>query len=73
VASDEFGEDVLVIRSQMLYKNKGHTGIDAGGHAGEKRLEGRQSSGGRADADNGEAFSPGTVESRVRRRLLAGR
>ena len=55
VASDEVGEDTLVVRSQVLYQNKGHTGIRVRGHAGKEGLERRQSTGRSSDADDRES------------------
>ena len=56
VAPDEFGEDALVVRGQVLDQNKGHAGIDVGRHAGKEGFEGSQPTGGSADADNGKAL-----------------
>ncbi len=54
VATDEVGENALVVRCQMLHQHEGHAGIGSGGHAGEKRLERRQPPGRGTNADDGE-------------------
>ncbi len=56
VALDQVGEDALVVRGQVLHQDKGHAGIDVGGHGGEEGLKGRQPPGRSADADDGKVL-----------------
>ena len=56
VAADQFGENALMVRRQMLHQNEGHTGIATGGEAGKERFESRQPAGRRPDAYDGETF-----------------
>ena len=51
-AADQIGENALIIRSQVLDQHEGHSRIGLGRHPGEKRLERRQSSCRRADANH---------------------
>jgi hypothetical protein len=55
ITLDQFGEDALVVRSQVLHQDESHTGIGVGGHAGKEGFKCRQSPGRRADADHGES------------------
>ena len=54
VTPDDFGEDALVVRGQVLHQYERHARISVGGHAGEKGLERRQPPGRSANADDGE-------------------
>ncbi len=45
VASDEVGQDALMVRRQMLDQYKGHSRINIGRHSGKKGLKGMQSAG----------------------------
>ena len=56
IALDQFGEDALVVRGQVLHQDKGHAGIGVGGHAGKEGFECRQPPGRRADADYGASW-----------------
>ena len=54
VAPHQFAEQALVVRRQVLHQHEGHAGVGVSGHAGEKSLEGRQTTGRSADADHRE-------------------
>ncbi len=54
VALDQIGEDALVVGREVLHQHEGHAGIRVGRDGGEERLEGRQTAGRGADADDGE-------------------
>ena len=56
IALDQFGEDALVVRSQVLHQDESHAGIGVGGHAGKEGFECGQSPGRRADADYGASW-----------------
>ena len=51
-AADQVGQDALVVRCQMLHQHEGHPRLGLGRHPREKRLERRQSSCRRADANH---------------------
>jgi hypothetical protein len=44
ITLDQFGEDALVVRSQVLHQDESHAGIGVGGHAGKEGFKCRQSS-----------------------------
>ena len=56
ITLDQFGEDALVVRGQVLHQDKSHAGIGVGGHAGKEGFKCRQPPGRRADADYGASW-----------------
>ena len=56
IALDQFGEDALVVRGQVLHQDKGHAALGVGGHAGKEGFERRQPPGRCADAHDGKAL-----------------
>ena len=56
VALDQRRQNALVVRRQMLNQHKGHAGVGGGGHAREKRLKRRQTTGRCTNAHNGKAW-----------------
>src|ERR1035437_2180450 len=57
ITLDQFGEDALVVRSQVLHQDESHAGIGVGGHAEKEGFKCRQPPGRRADADYGASWS----------------
>ena len=53
-AADEFGEDALVVRGQVLDEHEGHAGIRERRQSGKKSLERGQPAGRGAEADDGK-------------------
>ena len=66
-----------MVRVEVLHQDEGHAGLDAGGHAREERLEGREAARGRSDADDRERGRERgrrrAVFRRVRARIAARR
>jgi hypothetical protein len=52
VAADQFGEEALVIRRQMLHQHKGHAWVGIDRHAGEEGFKRGQPTRGGADTDD---------------------
>ena len=69
IAPDQFGENALVVRRQMLDQHEGHPRVDVGRHAREKGLERRQTTGRGTDADDRKADLGHLCSARRRHRL----